>query len=60
MPSDESRALVQAESGSLSAVAGARPVVPASGDLLSLDGELGLPRVTGLLEVVGILFELPN
>jgi hypothetical protein len=32
----------------------------APGELLSLDGELGLPRLTGLLEVVGVLFELPN
>jgi hypothetical protein len=32
----------------------------APGELLSLEGELGLPRLTGLLEVVGVLFELPN
>jgi hypothetical protein len=29
-------------------------------ELLSLDGSLGLPRLTDLLEVVGILFELPD
>jgi hypothetical protein len=28
--------------------------------LLSLDGSLGFPQLTDLLEVVGILFELPN
>jgi hypothetical protein len=32
----------------------------APGEILSLEGELGFPRLTGLLEVVGILFELPN
>jgi hypothetical protein len=29
-------------------------------EILSLDGELGLARLTGMLEVVGVLFELPN
>ena len=29
-------------------------------EILSLDGELGLPRLVGLLEVVGVLFELPE
>jgi hypothetical protein len=32
----------------------------APAEILSLDGELGLPRLTGMLEVVGVLFELPN
>ncbi|WP_316234329.1 AAA family ATPase [Bradyrhizobium sp. SZCCHNR1098] len=32
----------------------------APAEILTLDGELGIPRLTGLLEVVGILFELPN
>lgn len=32
----------------------------APAEILSLEGELGLPRLTGLLEVVGVLFELPN
>ncbi|WOJ88338.1 hypothetical protein RZS28_10855 [Methylocapsa polymorpha] len=32
----------------------------APGELLSFEGVLGLPRLTGLQEVVGILFELPN
>jgi hypothetical protein len=32
----------------------------ASAEILSLNGELGLPRLTGMLEVVGVLFELPN
>jgi hypothetical protein len=29
-------------------------------EILSLDGSLGFPQMTGLLEVVGILFELPS
>ena len=29
-------------------------------EVLSLKGELGFPRLTGMLEVVGVLFELPN
>jgi hypothetical protein len=32
----------------------------APSELLTLEGKLGLPRLTGLLEVVGILFELPS
>jgi len=32
----------------------------APAEILSLEGELGLPRLTGMLEVVGVLFELPN
>jgi hypothetical protein len=32
----------------------------APGEILSLEGKLGFPCLTGLLEVVGILFELPN
>jgi hypothetical protein len=32
----------------------------APAEILSLDGELNLPRLTGMLEVVGVLFELPN
>lgn len=32
----------------------------APAEILSLEGELGLPRLTGMLEVVGTLFELPN
>jgi len=32
----------------------------APAEILSLEGEMGLPRLTGLLEVVGVLFELPN
>jgi len=29
-------------------------------EILSFEGELGLRRLTGMLEVVGVLFELPN
>ena len=29
-------------------------------EALSLDGKLGFPRLTGILEVVGVLFELPS
>ena len=32
----------------------------APAEILSLEGELGLPRLTGMLEVVGVLFELPQ
>lgn len=32
----------------------------APGEVLSVQGQLGLPRLTGLLAVVGILFELPD
>ena len=32
----------------------------APAEILSLEGEMGLPRLTGMLEVVGVLFELPN
>jgi hypothetical protein len=32
----------------------------APAEILSLEGELGLPSLTGMLEVVGVLFELPN
>jgi hypothetical protein len=32
----------------------------APGEILSFEGELGLPRLTGMLEVVGVLFELPS
>jgi hypothetical protein len=32
----------------------------APAEILSLDGDLGLPRLTGILKVVGVLFELPN
>jgi len=32
----------------------------ASAEVLSLEGELGFPRLTGMLEVVGVLFELPS
>jgi hypothetical protein len=32
----------------------------APAEILSLEGELGLPRLTGILEVVGVLFELPK
>lgn len=32
----------------------------AAAEILSLEGELSLPRLTGMLEVVGVLFELPN
>jgi hypothetical protein len=29
-------------------------------EILSVEGELGFPRLTGMLEVIGVLFELPN
>ena len=32
----------------------------APGEVLSIDGELGFPRLAGILEVVGVLFELPS
>ena len=32
----------------------------APAEILSLEGELGLPRLTSMLEVVGVLFELPS
>jgi len=32
----------------------------APSEILSLDGEHGRPRLTGILEVVGVLFELPD
>jgi hypothetical protein len=32
----------------------------APAEILSFEGELGLRRLTGMLEVVGVLFELPN
>lgn len=32
----------------------------APAEILSIDGALGLPCLAGLLEVVGVLFELPN
>ena len=32
----------------------------APAEILSLEGELGIVRLTDLLEVVGVLFELPN
>lgn len=32
----------------------------APAEILSLEGEMGFPRLTDLLEVVGVLFELPN
>ena len=32
----------------------------APAEILSLEGELGLPYLAGMLEVVGVMFELPN
>ncbi len=32
----------------------------APAEILSLEGELGFPRLTNMLEVIGVLFELPG
>jgi hypothetical protein len=45
--------------GSVVVLESLNPDGTAPAELLSLGGELGLPRLVELLEVVGILFELP-
>lgn len=46
--------------GALVVLESLNPDGTAPAEVLSLEGELGLPRLSGLLEVVGILFELPD
>jgi hypothetical protein len=46
--------------GSLVVLESLNPDGTTAAQLLSLDGSHGLPRLTDLLEVVGVLFELPD
>jgi hypothetical protein len=47
-------------SGQLAVLESLNPDGTTASELLSFDGALGLPKLTHALEVIGVLFELPQ